>query len=83
MGCGLKPTLLKGILPFIECDFVREPRSGGLRRNEQRTGRSACATEGKRAGWMLGVTTDKAHDEERVVVATWAGGWQIRANVGT
>ena len=58
--------------PFaiVECDFAREPRSGGLRRNEQRTGRSACATEGKRAGWMLGVTTDKAHDEERVVVAT-------------
>jgi len=71
--------------PFaiVECDFVREPRSGGLRRNEQRTGRSACATEGKRAGRMLGVTTVEAHDEERVVVVTWAGGWQIRANVGT
>ena len=81
MGCGLKPTLLKGILPFIECDLVREPRSGGLRRDEQRTGRSACATEGKRASRMLGV--NKAHDEEGIVVATWAGGWQIRANVGT
>jgi hypothetical protein len=58
--------------PFaiVECDFVRQPRSGGLRPTEQRTGRSACATKGKRAGRMLGVTADKAHDEEGVVVAT-------------
>ena len=58
--------------PFaiVECDFVREPRSGGLRRNEQRTGRSACATKGKRAGRMLGVRADKAHDEDGVVVGT-------------
>ena len=81
LGRRLKPTLLdcgfgfrgRGFnCPFaiVECDFVREPRLGGLRRNEQRTGRSACATEGKRAGRMLGVTADKAHYKEGVVVAT-------------
>jgi len=32
---------------------------------------------------MLGVTADEAHDEDGGVVVTWAGGWQIRANVGT
>jgi len=31
---------------------------------------SACATKGKRAGRMLGVRADKAHDEDGVVVGT-------------
>ena len=42
---GLSSVGFSLSLAIVESEFVREPRSEGLRRNEQRTGRSACATK--------------------------------------
>jgi hypothetical protein len=63
--------------------FRARAKIGEMPRNRSAQAGVPVPLKAREPAGRLAFTADKAHDEEGVVVATWAGGWQIRANVGT